>query len=62
MGKGKPRHNPKKRQNRMGSWCGAAEAIPTQNGDVIIHCEMGYDELTRYCKGNPHLCKKSATS
>jgi hypothetical protein len=59
MGKNKPRHNPDKPQNEMGTWCGWAEHIPRGDGTFIIHCERGYDELTKFCKGNPHLCKKA---
>lgn len=57
MGKGKPRHNPDKRQNQMGTWCGFAEDIPMKDGSVYIRCELGYD--ASFCKANPHKCKKA---
>ena len=63
MGKGKPRHNPDKPQNKfvepMRSLCAWAEEIHISDDRTIIHCERGYDELTKFCKGNPHLCKKA---
>lgn len=59
MGKGKPRHDPDKRQNKMGDWCGFCEAIPTPDGGIHLHCELNYDACTDICKGNPHKCKKA---
>lgn len=59
MGKGKPRHDPNKRQHHSeyGGWCGWAEDIPRPDGSIYIYCEHGYD--ASFCKGNPHLCKKA---
>ena len=60
MGKGKPRHNPKKRQNTWGSFCPLCERIELPDGTVILHCELFFkgakDTLT--CKGNRHNCVK----
>lgn len=59
MGKGKPRHNPDKPQNKAGNRCGFAEQIPSfpkEGQDVYIYCEAGFD--ANFCKGNPHLCTK----
>ncbi len=52
MGKGKPRHNPDKLQNKKGRWCGACEEI-----DGKLNCNYGED--TSICKGNPHNCIKT---
>lgn len=60
MAKGKPRHNPDKPQNKMGTWCRHAEAIPSfpkEGQEVYIYCELGYN--AQFCKGNPHKCKKT---
>ena len=54
MGKGKPRHDPEKPQNKIGTWCRFAESYPHTD---YIYCEAGYS--TRYCQGNPHKCKKA---
>lgn len=54
MGKGKPRHDPDKPQNKLGKWCRFAEDYPHTD---YIYCEAGYD--ARFCKGNPHLCTKA---
>lgn len=62
MSKGKPRHNPDKPQNKMGTWCRFAEQIPSfpkDGQDAYIHCEAGFDGHTGVCKGNPHKCKKA---
>lgn len=56
MGKGKPRHDPNKRQNKLGTNCRFNEEIYTNNGKYI-RCELGYDAT--YCQGNPHKCKKA---
>lgn len=53
MGKGKPRHDPNKRQNRMGGWCSHCEDI---NGK--LWCPYGGRRATDICGGNPHMCKK----
>lgn len=57
MSKGKPRHNPDKRQNKMGTWCHFAEDIPTIDNPNYIYCEAGYN--ASFCQGNPHKCKKA---
>ena len=54
MGKGKPRHNPDKPQNKLGALCSWAETYPHT---TYIYCERGYS--AQFCKGNPHLCKKA---
>lgn len=59
MGKGKPRHDPDKKQNTWGSECWFAERIPNLNGGEHIHCELGMDSLVDICQGNPHNCKKA---
>jgi hypothetical protein len=51
MSKCKPRHNPDKRQNRMGRWCSYCDEV---NGQLF--CEQGKD--ANICKGNPHNCVK----
>jgi hypothetical protein len=51
MGKGKPRHNPDKKQNKYGSWCNYCDDY---NGHLL--CEQGED--AKICKGNPHNCVK----
>lgn len=55
MSKGKPRHNPKKRQNKMGWWCDCCEEI-----DGRLVCELGVSSkiVEEICKGNPHNCCK----
>lgn len=60
MGKGKPRHDPDKRQHHLETgttWCRFAERIPHKDNPDYIYCEAGYDAT--FCKGNPHLCKKA---
>lgn len=51
MGKGKPRHNPNKPQNKTGKWCSYYEGY-----DDIHWCELGYD-ITK-CNGILHNCCK----
>ena len=60
MGKGKPRHNPDKPQNKYGAECPLLEEISC-NGTVYLHCEfMGIDDrATKICKGNRHNCLKA---
>lgn len=53
MGKGKPRHNPEKKQNKYGFWCQACDKI----GNVLT-CEMYGTRAAQICKGNPHNCVK----
>lgn len=60
MGKGKPRHDPEKPQNKLGTTCQYAEFIPSfpkDGQDVYIYCRMHYS--TGFCQGNPHKCKKA---
>lgn len=49
MAKNKPRHNPDKPQNKMGSFCSYYEEGHT-------YCEALRD--TTKCGGNPHNCIK----
>lgn len=51
MSKGKPRHNPDKRQNKLGAYCSYYEG-----SNRNFCCERGWD--VSKCKGNPHNCKK----
>lgn len=55
MSKGKPRHNPDKKQNKYGSTCSCCEEI---NGK--LHCVAGAPDhvVEDVCKGNPHNCCK----
>ena len=55
MGKGKPRHNPNKKQNTYGSWCDRCEEI-----DSKLHCESRTPQhiVETVCKGNRHNCCK----
>lgn len=50
MGKGKPRHNPDKKQNNYGKECQAYDGYTCHGG-----CSMDIKK----CKGNPHNCKKT---
>jgi hypothetical protein len=54
MGKGKPRQDSNKPQNKYGDWCQYAEEY--DNGS--IHCECGYGDA-KVCKGNRHNCIKT---
>lgn len=55
MGKGKPRHNPKKLQNRYGSKCSYYEVVMGES-----YCErlLTNGNPTKICKGNRHNCCK----
>ena len=53
MSKGKPRHNPDKKQNKYGGFCSYYEVYP--NGTAC--CEVLYGDA-KICKGNPHNCVK----
>ena len=55
MSKGKPRHNPDKKQNNYGKFCSCCEEI---NGK--LYCEVGAPQhvVETVCKGNPHNCCK----
>ena len=61
MGKGKPRHNPDKPQNKYGSSCQWLEEIQMPDGNVYLHCQQSgiRDTSTRICKGNRHNCVKT---
>lgn len=60
MGKGKPRHDPNKRQNRIGSVCPWYEEIKDKDGKIILrNCEAYLSsKVIEICKGNPHNCIK----
>lgn len=60
MGKGKPRHNPKKPANRLGSLCPWYEEIKDKDGKIIMqNCEAYMsNKAIEICKGNPHNCIK----
>lgn len=55
MGKGKPRHNPNKKQNLYGNLCDCCEVIGDHH-----HCMYGAPEriIETVCKGNRHNCCK----
>ena len=57
MGKGKPRHNPDKPQNKYGSRCPYAEEMIWGG----FHCEawLSGNPDTYVCKGNRHNCIKT---
>lgn len=55
MGKGKPRRDPDKRQNRRGDWCQWCEELPGGG----LTCEGGRGDAN-VCKGNRHNCVKTA--
>ncbi len=52
MSKGKPRHNPSKKQNQYGNWCDAV-----CSSETTCHA-LGFD-CFKTCKGNPHNCVKT---
>lgn len=54
MGRGKPRNNPDKKQNKYGNWCNACEEV---NGKLYCEAMQGTND-TKICKGNPHNCCK----
>ena len=56
MGKGKPRHNPDKPQNKMGGFCTRYETYSFCN---TPYCEGGNCDDAKKCKGNPHNCVKT---
>ena len=51
MAKGKPRHIPEKKQNKLGGWCQMCDEV-----DGSFKCEIGRN--ANICKGNPHNCSK----
>lgn len=53
MSKGKPRHNPNKKQNKMGGYCSYYEE---HLGSAC--CENSFIADVSICKGNPHNCVK----
>ena len=55
MGKGKPRHNPDKPQNKYGGFCTRYETY----NDAPPYCEGGCCDDAKTCKGNPHNCIKT---
>lgn len=54
MGKNRTRHNPDKRQNRIGDFCQYYEEYAS--GYAV--CE-GHVGDAKVCKGNPHNCIKT---
>ena len=54
MGKGKPRHNPDKPQNKIGYWCQLYHE--TKDGGHCPHYHLGDAKV---CNGNPHMCIKN---
>lgn len=68
MGKGKPRHNPEKRQNKMRSspneLCGAyhEETNVNINGKDFHrdpYCQYYGEKAATICMGNSHMCMKT---
>lgn len=55
MGKGKTRHNPDKRQNKMGGECSYYEKY---HFGLPPFCAGG-KSCAEICKGNPHNCVKT---
>jgi len=53
MGKGKPRHDPNKPQNRIGKYCSYYEYVNENSC-----CENSFIADVSICKGNPHNCVK----
>lgn len=60
MGKGKPRHNPDKPQNKIGAVCPWYEEFKDSSGEVIVkNCEGWMStKAAEICGGNPHNCIK----
>lgn len=54
MSKNKPRHNPDKRQNRMGDLCQYYEEYVSGHAA----CEGNIGDV-KVCQGNPHNCVKT---
>lgn len=62
MGKGKPRHNPDKPQNKYGSFCPMVEEISQPDDSIYLRCEFGgkySSEDIKVCEGNKHNCVKT---
>lgn len=60
MGKGKPRHNPDKPQNKIGAVCPWYEEFKDSSGEVTVkNCEGWMStKAAEICGGNPHNCIK----
>lgn len=54
MSKNKPRHDPDKKQNKMGNFCQYYEEYSNAN----VACE-GLIGDAKVCQGNPHNCVKT---
>lgn len=54
MGKGKPRHNPNKPQNKYGSHCKLYES----DGGYYCPSNLPMEEILKRCKCNRHNCCK----
>lgn len=54
MSKNKPRHDPDKKQNKMGNFCQYYE----EYSDANVACE-GLIGDAKVCQGNPHNCVKT---
>ena len=50
MSKGKPRHNPDKKQNKYGDWCSVCDGLT---------CHAGTEQDFKTCRGNRHNCIKT---
>ncbi|MFW6002649.1 MAG: hypothetical protein ACOCQD_04850 [archaeon] len=59
MGKGKPRHNPDKPQNKFNKYCIWCHYDPEGNARYCERpiCGDGIMDINK-CKGNTHNCKK----
>lgn len=55
MGKHMPRHNPDKKQNKMGNFCQYYEEYISRG----CYCEGGSFGAAKVCQGNPHNCIKT---
>ena len=60
VGKGKPRHNPDKPQNKIGAVCPWYEEFKDGSGKTMIkNCEGWMStKAAEICDGNPHNCIK----
>ena len=58
MGKGKPRHNPNKKQNNYPSDCWMYETGEDSNGEEVKWCIRYGTRGVKICGGNPHNCSK----
>ena len=56
MGKGKPRHNPEKPQNKAASDSSCMYWDILSDGRCVCELNLMWD---KYCDGNPHKCKKA---